>query len=499
MNTRSLTVVVIVALGSAGCQRGTTSGADALESATLAGDELITTPYGTVELQQNFITDESSQRLFDAMDLERAAQAYIWSTPAVSFYTWKIEQDRNYGTGELGVWAVLESLKEKRGIVTGNLTTPYIFQFYDLRNGALVIDYPAGPTAGAVLDFWQRPIFDMGLTGPDQGRGGRYLVVGPGDDVGRYRDPDTYVYQSVTNNIGLGLRLLDPSPEFAEKVKNSLRMGIYGQATAATRFNEGLDVEWSATAYRGLEYWRVLSRFINEEPIREQDKAWTAMLAPLGIVKGKEFQLDERQRRILTEGAALGELMLRNLQINPRMEEPYWPGTHWYRSVGFTIPQITDDRVELDERGIWFYEAVTTSKGMVNPSVGAGQIYMTTKRDSDGNTFRADRTYRLRIPADVPVEQFWALTLYSENTRRPYDNGGTELRSANLDSRMEGLQYNEDGSVDLYVGAEAPAGMESNFMKTVGEDGWFVYFRLYAPGQAFFDKTFSMPDFEVVR
>ena len=62
---------------------------------------------------------------------------------------------------------------------------------------------------------------------------------------------------------------------------------------------------------------------------------------------------------------------------------------------------------------------------MVNPTPGAGQVYMTTKRDSDGNLLRADRTYRLHVPADVPVGQFWALTLYSENTRRPYDNGRT--------------------------------------------------------------------------
>jgi hypothetical protein len=80
--------------------------------------------------------------------------------------------------------------------------------------------------------------------------------------------------------------------------------------------------------------------------------------------------------------------------------------------------------------------------------------------------------------------------------RRPYDNGGTEPRSANLESLMKDLKYNRDGSIDLYIGAKAPTGFESNYMKTVGDDGWFVYFRLYAPLQPFFDKTFSFPDFE---
>jgi hypothetical protein len=195
----------------------------------------------------------------------------------------------------------------------------------------------------------------------------------------------------------------------------------------------------------------------------------------------------------------MGELMARNLQGKPRFAEPYWPGTSWYKSFDFSLEQETEDRMELDERVTWFYEAVGSSTGMVNPTVGAGQVYMTTKRDAKGDLLRADRTYKLRVPKDVPVGQFWALTLYSENTRRAYDNGGTDIRSANLDSRLPDLVKNPDGSVDLYVGAKAPEGFEKNAMLTTGDDGWFVYFRLYAPLQPFFDKTFSLPDFEMIQ
>jgi hypothetical protein len=50
----------------------------------------------------------------------------------------------------------------------------------------------------------------------------------------------------------------------------------------------------------------------------------------------------------------------------------------------------------------------------------------------------------------------------------------------------------------LFIGAKAPAGFEENYMKTVGDGGWSIYFRLYAPLQPFFDKTFSLPDFEMI-
>jgi len=469
-----------------------------LESATLAGDELISTPIGDIELRHSYFDDDTSQRLFDEMDYQRACQAYIWGHPIVSMTSWRLRQGNAYGVKGATDFVVLNSLREKRGVVTANLTTPYILHFASLKEGPLLVEYPGGMTAGGFIDLWQRPVADTGLTGPDGGKGGTYVVVGPDGDPKAYEKPGTFVFQSATNVILFGLRILDPDHAFYAQFKSSLKMGRHGTSPTTCRFIEHGDVEWSATAPRGLEYWQVLSEAIRDEPVRAVDKAWMAMLLPLGIEKGKPFQPDARQKSILLKGAAMGELMARNLQVNPRFAEPYWQNTHWYKSFDFTIPQETETRVELDERTTWFYEAVTSSEGMVNPVVGKGQVYMTTKRDATGTLLRADKTYKLKVPKDVPVGQFWSLTLYSENTRRAYDNGGTEIRSVSLDSKMKDLKYNADGSVNLFIGAKAPAGFESNFMKTVGEDGWFVYFRLYAPLQAFFDKTFSLADFEMI-
>jgi hypothetical protein len=472
------------------------STAAALTAAKLHGDELIDTPIGPIQLTDSYFDDAASKRLYDEMDYQRACQAYIWSTPLVSVTTWRDNEGKAYGVKHPTDFVVLESLKEKRGIVTANLTTPYIFNFSNLKDGPIEIDYPPGQTAGGVLDFWQRPVFDLGLTGPDQGKGATYIVVGPGDDPARRRKEGANVFQSATNNIFIGLRILDRDPAFYDKFTKGYKMGRVGAEMKPSRFIKGKDVEWSATAPRGLDYWRKLSEIIQEEPVREIDKAWMAMLEPLGIAKGKPFQPDDRLRNILLKGAAMGELMTRNLQVNPRYTEPYWPGTSWWKSFDFEIEQETADIAQIDQRATWFYEAVASTKGMVNPQPGAGQVYMTTKRDSKGEMLRADRSYKLRVPAHVPVRQFWSLTLYSENTRRAYDNGGTKISDVSLDSRMKQLKYSGDGGIDLYVGTNAPAGFETNHLKTVGDDGWFVYFRLYAPEQAFFDKSFQLPDFE---
>jgi len=467
-----------------------------LDQAKLYGDENIATPIGTIELQNTYFDDDASKRLYEEMDFQRACQCYVWSTPLVSVTTWRNRQASDYGAKNPSDFVVYESLKEKRGIVTGNLTTPYIFNFSDLGKGAIRVEYPPGKTAGGVLDFWMRPAFDLGLTGPDKGQGAKYIVVGPEDDPEKYKAEGVNVFQSATNNVFIGIRILDPDPNFSATFMSHYKMGPVDEEPSTSNFIKGKDVEWSATSPRGLDYWKNLAEIINQEPVREIDKPWMEMLAPLGIVKGQDFAPTERQKAILMKGAAMGELMTRNLQVNPRFAEPYWADTSWYKSFDFLVAQETGDRQQFDERATWFYEAVGSSEGMVNPTPGAGQVYMTTKRDSEGRMLRADQTYRLRVPKDVPVGQFWSLTLYSENTRRPYDNGGTDIRSTSLDSRDKQLKFNDDGSIDLFVGVEPPTGFESNFMKTVGQDGWFVYFRLYAPLQPFFDKSFSLPDFE---
>ncbi len=73
---------------------------------------------------------------------------------------------------------------EKLGILTPNYTTPYIATFIDLeKSGPMVIEIPPGLMAGMILDGWQRVLADLGVVGPDQGKGGKYLVLPPGHEA----------------------------------------------------------------------------------------------------------------------------------------------------------------------------------------------------------------------------------------------------------------------------------------------------------------------------
>jgi hypothetical protein len=74
----------------------------------------------------------------------------------------------------------------------------------------------------------------------------------------------------------------------------------------------------------------------------------------------------------------------------------------------------------------------------------------------------------------------------------PLDRAG--LGSFNKDT----MKANADGSVDLYVGPNAPAGLGSNWIPTMGQEP-YLWFRLYGPEEAFWNKSFKMPDVELVN
>jgi hypothetical protein len=119
--------------------------------------------------------------------------------------------------------------------------------------------------------------------------------------------------------------------------------------------------------------------------------------------------------------------------------------------------------------------------------------YLATYKDKDGDWLDGGTNYVLHVPANAPAEAFWSLTAYEVSTRTLINN---KHEIADRSSRMD-LAYNDDGSVDLYIGPDKPEGDNAkNWIPTESGRAWFPYFRLYSPKQAFLDKTWVLPDIE---
>lgn len=172
-----------------------------------------------------------------------------------------------------------------------------------------------------------------------------------------------------------------------------------------------------------------------------------------------------------------------------------WDKAHWEYANMVELDQAFRGYGQIDERASWFYEAIGNTVGMQGRTLGFGQVYLEAQKDNNGDWLDGAKSYHLHVPPNAPVELFWSFTLYDNVTRGPLM---TPAGSADISSRKAGLEVNTDGSVDLYFGPEKPAGANANFVQTVPGKGWFTYFRLYSPTQAYFDKTWSQGDLEVM-
>jgi hypothetical protein len=488
-NTLTLNLMAASLLGAAAF--------NSVQAQTLPTTGRIESRLGNLELVNGYPTEATARKIYDDLDFQRACQAYLWALPIMAMQQWQQEHATRFGAGKLDYVDYL-TFKDKLGLLTANATTPYVMAFPNLNEtGPLVFEVPAGPTAGGFVDFWQRPITDSGQTGPDKGAGGKYLILGPNDPD--MKPEGYYVFRSPTVNMWSGHRALDPDPVKARALIDGLKIYPYSRRDnpTPTRHVSPEGRKWSGEQPRGLAYWEGLSKVINEEPVQERDRMIMGMLQPLGIEKGKEFAPTERQRQILIDAARTGEVMARTIGYEKRfVGARVWPNKQWDISLFLKeTSQEAPHHTQLDERVSWFYEAVGVSVGMMGRTVGFGQVYLESSKDGEGQWLDGSKSYRMHVPPNPPVAQFWSFTVYDNETRCFVDTGVQPDRSS-----RDNIAKNDDGSVDLYFGPTAPAGIpETNWIKTLPGKGWFTYFRLYGPTQPYFDRSWVLPDIERVR
>jgi hypothetical protein len=403
------------------------------------------------------------------------------------------------GAGE-GDVVISEGYRSVSVILTANVTTPYISGGLDLaKTGPVVIDVPAGLIAGSAMDMWQRPLTDFGVTGPDQGKGGKYLFVGPGQQAPQTKD--AIVLRSPTFGGMFFYRVLDTDPGMAEKLKKGVRVYAWNQREnpPATRYltPDPDKLAKVPTMPRGMEYWERLAAVIEQEPVQDRDRFFVAMLKPLGIEKGKVFKPNERQTKILNEAAYVGESMAKANSFDKRFSDVrYRPDSRWEYVIMADPAQDLPNFSQLDERAAYTYEAIALSKAMVSRTPGTGQAYLGSYRDKEGRAFDGGQNYRLRVPLNPPAKQFWSVTVYDVDTRCLIRN---KEQIADRSSRQPELTKNPDGSVDIYFGPVAPKSFETNWIPTVSGKAWFAYFRFYAPLEPYFDRTWPLPDIEKLK
>ncbi len=451
-----------------------------------------------LEFRGDYPTKESSDRLFDELDFQRAVQVYLWAMPAMNIDAMRQGSESVFGKGNhiLPVWK--DRLNTKTKVTTPNSDVVYAMSYLDLKNGPVVVEVPAG-LQGMFDDFWHRPICDVGFVGPDKGKGGKYLLLPPDYDG---EEPDGYfAFRSPTYRVFLFWRgfLVDGKTDQAvETIEKTVVYPLGKKDSApAMEFPNASKKEANMLMTQDITYFESLKKFIDYEPVDREDFAMRGMMATLGLIKGQPFEPDARLSAILNHAADVAWKMATVQRYERRI-----PGTKRYEDRQFDEGFIGgsevfegDTYLNLDARTAFFRFAYSSSPGMVVDMVGKGSKYPLTMKDADGNFLMGENTYRFHLPEGIPAENFWAATLYAAATAAGVDKPGQPIPS--LSSQKE-LKHNADGSIDLYFGPELPKDVsKSNYIGTNKGEGYFVVLRLYSPGKAYFDKTWR-PD-DVVR
>jgi hypothetical protein len=443
----------------------------------------------------------SEHSVLEQVSQARAVEAVIWGIAAVNFDRMREALLRDTGgqDNQLVYWSRPSDWKNQ--LLTPNTDALYILPFFDTsKTGPVVLEIPPaddGTIVGSIMDCWQIPLEDVGPAGADQGNGGRYVILPPGAAEPTSAD---YIVLASQNYPGYALLRAVPATgseqDVAKAAEYLKRIKLYPLEQAndppQTTFLDATGVVFDARIPYDLRFYRSLDRIIQTEPWLERDRAMIDILASIGLEKGTPFAPDDLTVEMLSTA-----LTRAHAWFDARYGGfgGFFPDSRWFFPVDMSLARAAvsgfsdHDEYPIDARGLTYYWGFSSIK-----HAGANQLYLFATDDASGDPLNGSRGYRLHVPADVPVGQYWSATAYDRETHTLI----RDVSHASRSSLTPDLETNNDGSVDLHFGEQPPNGTTSNWIPTRSGEQFEVIFRFYGVQPPVLEKIWKLPDLENV-
>jgi hypothetical protein len=501
-------------LAFAGAARGPASvDAPSPMKMTTAAPEGVATPdrletrLGALTSVDGVPDEATAQKIYDNLDFQRATQAYLNSIQVASLSGVRTAY-LEFGPANKTILCWEDHMDSKALWLTPNTVSIYFACWMELGKEPLVIETPPN-MLGLIDNAWFNYVTDFGNAGPDKGKGGTFIIAPPEYDeaaVAKLKadHPTAFVSRSETYGhwiLWRGLEVDGSTAPAVNATKEHFKIYPLSQKDNQPAMNfVNMSGVYHNTIHRmDFGLYEEVNKVIQREPTAAGDPEILGQLAAIGIKKGKEFAPDPRMKKILVEAADVAAVTVRTLASRPRGDRWYFfPGKRQWQSCFYGgSHEFLDDGVRaLDARCYFFFYATGITPAMTAKMVGKGSQYAVAYTDADENALDGSKTYKVNLPAPIPAKDFWSFTLYDTQTRSMLQ---TDQQFPGIDGNTPGLEINADGSIDVYVGPEAPEGKESNWLQSVPGKGWQTLFRLYGPLEPWFDKTWMPGDFELVK
>jgi hypothetical protein len=462
----------------------------------------VETSIGTLKFLDGAPMPETAEKVYDYLDTSRAMDTFMKGMPGASLNA-LIDGAHSLGAIEANEVMIFDKLMGSESLfLTGNSSTVYCIPDLDLkRDGPTVVEVPDG-LLGAANDSWFRYINNLPTAG-------KYLYLPPGYDG---PIPDGFaVYRPKTYKIWVFLRSSVKNGDVeAAAALCTENVKVYPLSKSKDqpkmKFVSASGKAFNTIHANNSEFYHHLDKIIQYEPAEMLDAETRGLFAAIGIEKGKKFNPDARMKKILADGVALGNAASRSIVWYPRYDKNMkgvriYPDTDSAWIMAYTARNVffngeDSKTMNTDARVMFHYPYTAVTPAMAAPREGTGSDYGIAYVDSKKQPFDGAKTYKLTIPADPPVGNFWAVTVYDTQTRSMLQ---TKQGAPTVGGNTKGLKKNDDGSYTVYYGPKAPKGYENNWVQTVPGKSWFVILRMYSPLKPWIDQTWRPGEVERVK
>lgn len=424
-------------------------------------------------------------------------EAYIYTYPMMEHYkmiyvlkVWKESPVYEAPFNEITNNAVLLG-PEYTTMVRPNNDTFYSNVIFDLRAEPMILSVPAISDnryySWQLIDLFTHNIGYVG-TRATGFKAGKYLIAGP-DWSGKKPKGITKVIQTDVNFL-LGVARTQvysaDDAENAKKIMSEYKVETLSQymGTPAPKAATPLDFPvYSVEKIRSVEFITYLNFLLGQVKPNPSESALLKRLSKIGIGADVPFDLnsiDPETKKVMQE--AIDEAMV---EIEAETKNLGTLKDGWMQVSGaFGSPK--------EMEGKFLTRAAAAYFGLYGNSIEEA-FYPDTTIDENGDALDGSKhNYTLHFSKDrlPPVKAFWSFSMYKLPEQLFTENS---INRYVISSATEGLKYNKDGSLDIYIQKEKPsADKESNWLPAY--NGKFsLQARLYWPEPASLDPLYVLP------